>query len=115
VLDGAGWSIEFNHEANGVTHCVMLLVRGGGDPVTSIVKLCKDNGGVALDSSTGELLSLDSPSPKSWQEFQEYRDHVVGSTEQTPAKQNSLREHPGYVLSAIVLVVIVIIYFAWRR
>ncbi|MCA9449858.1 MAG: hypothetical protein KC931_22240, partial [Candidatus Omnitrophica bacterium] len=36
VLQGDGWSIEFNHQETGETATMMLHVRGGGDPITSI-------------------------------------------------------------------------------
>jgi hypothetical protein len=51
ILDDNGWSIEFNHQTNGATESLMLHVRGGGDPISAIVKLSKDNGWVAYDTS----------------------------------------------------------------
>ncbi len=115
VLEGKGWSIEFNHQTNGVTDCIMLLVRGGGDPVTSIAKLCQDNGWVALDSSNGELLNLNAPSSNSWQEFQGYRDHVVASKQQPLQRPNVSHEHPGLFLSVSTLVIIFAVYLARKR
>jgi len=114
VLEGKGWSIEFYHQANGATQDIMLSVRGGGDPVASIVKLCKDNGWVALDSSSGKLLNLDVPSSQSWQQFQAYRDQVVASTRE-PQRQVPHHEHPGGFLLIGLSAIIVVTYLIKRR
>lgn len=91
----------------------MLHVRGGGDPLPAIVSICKSNGWVALDCSSGELISLDAPSSKSWREFQGYRDQIVAST-QVAQRSSFVREH-AVMLSAGILVIIVIAYFVWQR
>src|SRR5436309_3480088 len=56
LLDGTGWSIEFNFQADGPVDHFMLHVRGGGNPITPIVALCKKNGWAALDTSTAEFI-----------------------------------------------------------
>jgi hypothetical protein len=114
VLQGNGWTIEFNHQATGKTDSIMLNVRGGGDPIASIVKLCKDNGWAAWDGSSGELLNLDAPSAKSWQEFQGYRDQVIASTGRPAESPKFVREHPGLFVSAGILVLVVVMYMAWK-
>jgi hypothetical protein len=115
VLEGKGWSIEFNHQTNGVADSIMLLVRGGGDPATSIVKLCKENGWVALDSSSGELLNLDAPSSKGWRQFQAYRDQIVASAVQPTQRSNVLREHPVLFISTGLWIIVGIVYLARKR
>ena len=77
TLEGKGWSIEFNTEAEGTVGDMMLHVRGGGDPLPAITKLCTQNGWVALDMSTGDYIELEAPSDASWKEFQGFRDSVV--------------------------------------
>jgi hypothetical protein len=114
VLEGRGWSIEFNHQTNGMTTSIMLHVRGGGDPLTAITSLCRSNGWVALDCSSGELIDLVAPSSKSWREFQEYRNQIGGST-QAAQKPNFVREHPELMLSVGLLAVAVIVHMARKK
>ncbi|MGD9127150.1 MAG: hypothetical protein PVH19_07195 [Planctomycetia bacterium] len=76
IVEGNGWSIEFNHQENGDTDQVMLHVRGGGNPITTIVNLCKANNWSAFDLSTGEFIDLSTPSEDGWVGFQAYRDKV---------------------------------------
>jgi len=77
MLDGEGYSIEFNLQAEGMVDGFMLHVRGGGDPVAAIVHLCKANRWVALDTSTGEFMDLDAPSREGWDSFCAFRDQVT--------------------------------------
>jgi hypothetical protein len=77
-LLGDGYSIAFNYQTAGEVDSFMLHIRGGGDPVSAIVRLCKSNGWVALDASTGNLMDLDAPSRESWTRFQAYRDRILG-------------------------------------
>lgn len=79
ILDGDGYSIEFNLLSNGVVDGFMLHVRGGGDPVSAIARLCSASGWVALNTSSGEFMDLDHPSHESWESFQSYRDQIVAT------------------------------------
>jgi hypothetical protein len=109
VLDGNGWSIEFNHQESGSTDSVMLHVRGGGDPISSIVKLCKETGWVAFDLQTGTLVDLTSPSDKSWKEFQGYRDRV-GTTVAVPATAapTILSERSiNFAISGVIMAIVI--------
>jgi hypothetical protein len=115
VLDGNGWSIEFNHETNGITDSIMLHLRGGSDPIVAIVKLCKDNGWVAYDTSADGLLDLAAPSAKSCQEFQAFRDKVIASTEQPPARPSLIRQHPVAFTSVGLLLIIIVGSLVVRR
>ena len=117
VLEGKGWSIEFNHQTNGITDSLMLLVRGGGEPVPAICQLCKANGWVALDSSTGQLMDLNAASSKSWEQFQKYRDEVTGSTQQplSARKLNIIRDHFGLFLFADLSIIALVLYLMWKR
>ena len=69
IFDGDGFSIEFNIGNEAITTDLMLHVRGNGDPVTPIVKLCRAYSWKGLDTSTGELLNADNPSSKGWRSF----------------------------------------------
>jgi hypothetical protein len=77
LLRGDGYSIEFSVRDEDVTETMMLYVRGGGDPVSAIAKLCKAAGWSALDTSTNQWLDPDNPSGEGWEGFQRYRDQVV--------------------------------------
>jgi len=79
VLEGDGYSIEFNLQESGEVDGFMLHVRGGGDPVSAIAGLCKAHRWVALDTSTGEFLDVNAPSHAGWADFQAFRDRVVES------------------------------------
>lgn len=81
VLEGDGFSIEFNFQAHGPVTGFMLHVRGGGDPITPIVAMCKLNGWAALDTSSGEFLDLAKPSVDGWESFQGFRDQIIGGIE----------------------------------
>jgi len=74
---GPGFSFEFNIQSEGPVDAFTIHVRGSGDPLPAIVSLCRANGWVAFDYSTGELLDLSNPSNESWERFQAYRDRIV--------------------------------------
>lgn len=63
TLEGSGWSIEFNTEATGSVESLMLHVRGEGDPLSAISRLCQSTGWYAFDTTTGEFLDSMSFSP----------------------------------------------------
>ena len=74
-LDESGYSIEFpmrDGELDGLT----LIVRGGGCPIPAIARLCHQNGWSAV--ADGELMNFGQPSSVSWDEWQSYRDQVIG-------------------------------------
>jgi hypothetical protein len=75
---GAGFSIEFNFQAAGPVDAFTLHIRGGGDPLPTIVTLCSRNAWVAYDYSTGEMIDLQPPARESWLAFQQYRDQITG-------------------------------------
>jgi len=95
ILDGDGYSIEFNFQEDGEVDSFMLHVRGGGDAISPIVSLCKTNGWVALDTSTGDFMDLESPSDDGWKEFQAFRDQVVASAAPLPWYRRLLRAWRG--------------------
>jgi len=109
MIDGDGWSIEFNHQDTGETDQIMLHVRGSGDPVTAIVKLCKTNNWSAFDTTSGEFINLDAPSTDGWTGFQAFRDRAVTQTVQEPEPKASYRLYLFIGLGIILLIVIVLI------
>ncbi len=92
VVDGDGWSIEFNigQEAE-VGQMMIWHVRGSGDPVTPIAALCKAQGWSPLDSVDSQFLDLDAPSTEGWEHFQAFRDQILakGGTFSDPMGMDS--------------------------
>jgi hypothetical protein len=65
---------------------------------------------VVYDPAANELIDLAAPSTKSWQEFQVYRDKVIGRTEEAPSKPNLIHQHPAALMGAGVILVIFILW-----
>ena len=114
VLDGPGWSIEFNHQKSGSTDSVMLHVRGGGDPISAIVKLCRETGWVAFDVQSEGLIDLKAPSDKSWKEFQGFRDKISASMSVPPKQPSAAENRPMFIGLSVILFALVI-WLIWRR
>ncbi|CAL9391148.1 hypothetical protein SUDANB121_01267 [Nocardiopsis dassonvillei] len=72
-----GWSMELGIGAEDPVESIMLHIRGGGDVVTTALRLARLLDCRALDCSDGGFLS-DEGDGDSWEEFQAYRDRVVG-------------------------------------
>ena len=114
VLEGDGWSIEFNHKTDGIADELMLHVRGGGDPIGAIVKLCRDNGWVAYDTTADAVIDLAAPWTRSWEEFQAFRDKAFSVA--NPSKGGPASIQPRRVMFILLgLVVLVIVYSLWKR
>lgn len=79
VLEDAedGWSMELGIGSADPVASIMLHIRGGGDPVTTALRLARLLDCRALDCSDGEFFA-DDGGGGSWEEFQAYRDQVTG-------------------------------------
>jgi hypothetical protein len=80
VLIHSDFTIEFNLQAEGGIEGFMLHVRGGGDPLMAICKVCSDNGWYPLDTSTGLFIDVNKPSSLGWEEFQQFRNNAIGAS-----------------------------------
>lgn len=76
--EAGGCSIEFNL-GSGTIEGLMLHIRGGGNPVPSIVNFCRENDWTAIDGDS----FLDEASVQSWQEWQKFRDQVTHHLKET--------------------------------
>lgn len=78
LFEGEGFTIEFSidEDEDPVTDA-MLHVRGGGDPLPSIVRVCKRGGWLAIDAGDGTAIDLDNPSRAGWEAFVGFRDQVL--------------------------------------
>ncbi len=92
VVQEAGYTLEFSFDdfedeedegeaaaAGAPVAGFMICVRGGGEPLLKIVKLCKANGWSLGDTGSGEEIDLDNPSNQGWKDFQAFRDKAAGS------------------------------------
>ena len=54
-----------------------IAVRGDGEPLPVLAKLCKPYGWNLGDAGTGEDIDLNKPSDPGWHEFKKFRDSVA--------------------------------------
>jgi hypothetical protein len=57
----------------------LISVRGDGEPLPTLAKLCKAHGWCLADAGSGEEIDLRKPSASGWQEFKTFRDGVARS------------------------------------
>lgn len=67
IYDGRAYSIDVQLPSRGVVDSIGLHVRGIGNPLPAIVRLCRQNGWVAFDSAAGTFVDLEDPSPAGWE------------------------------------------------
>ena len=103
LLDGFGWTIEFNHHATGPTNNIMLHVRGGGDVLPTIIRICRANEWVAFDTSTGQFIDLDSPSDEGWIGFQNFRDRVLHHIDEEKSQRTRTPKWAYTILGLITI------------
>jgi hypothetical protein len=77
IYQGDGFFIEFALGDDDPVIGITLLVRGGGDPVSTIVQLAQAMRWSVLDIATGQFLDLENPADSAWREFQAYRDRIM--------------------------------------
>ena len=76
IMEGDGFSIEFNIGNNENVDSIMLHIRGGGDPIQIIQGIMQEFKWESLDCSTGDFMELNNVSNESWTKFQTWRDKV---------------------------------------
>lgn len=77
IYIGEGFSFGFNVGDKPETEGFMVLVRGGGDAVASLLKFAVPNGWSLLDLSTSEWIDPNDPSHAGWEGFQAFRDRAL--------------------------------------
>jgi hypothetical protein len=60
-------SVDVELPSQGVVDSVALHLRGVGNPMPVIVRLCRQNNWVAFDSAAGTFLNLKEPSAEGWE------------------------------------------------
>jgi len=61
IYDGRAYTIDVQLPSRGVVDSIGLHVRGIGNPLPAIVRLCRQNGWVAFDSAAGTFVDLEDP------------------------------------------------------
>jgi hypothetical protein len=64
---GAAVSVDVELPSQGVVDSVALHLRGLGNPMPVIVRICRQNNWVAFDSVAGTFLDLKEPSAEGWE------------------------------------------------
>lgn len=81
MLEGPGYSFEFNMGDKDPCDGIMIHVRGGGDVIPGLLSFAKSTGWYLLDCSQSEWLHHCKDLEAGWDGFQSYRDHVIKTTE----------------------------------
>jgi hypothetical protein len=75
LYEGEGFTLEFFFK-DGLIRFFHIDVRGGGNPLQSLARLCSANKW-AVQDVTGKVVDLDLPSAPGWGEFTQWRDRAV--------------------------------------
>jgi len=90
VLDGPGYSIEFNVGDSDPVDSIMLHVRGSAEVVDVVADLLRGLDWRAVDCQTGEL--FDVPAARaSFGEWAAYRDRVIAAHQAPRPRRGLLR------------------------
>ena len=63
--------------AGGPISGFVVSVRGQGEPMPTLVKLCKAHGWTLADADDGEEIDLGAKSAPGWQDFKGFRDGIA--------------------------------------
>ena len=77
ILEGDGFSFEFNVGSEDPFDGFMIHVRGGGPAIIPLLRLAEATGWYLLDCSQGEWLHHCKDPEAGWVGFQAYRDKVI--------------------------------------
>jgi hypothetical protein len=69
--------VEFGFQEAGEVEMFVLYVRGSGDPIPLISKLCLENDWVAIDCSDLRKIEFDKDAASGWKRFTDYRDFII--------------------------------------
>ncbi len=84
---GEGFTLEF-FVRDGPISFFQMDVRGRGNPMPVLVRLCRGNKW-AIKDVEGEVVDLDLPSLPGWEEFKQSRDQAVGEIEEEPQMEDA--------------------------
>lgn len=77
ILEGDGFSIEFNAELDDPLESLMLHVRGDQGALVAIRKICDYSGWKAIDTTTGSYIDFDGNPDAGFAQWRRFRDQVA--------------------------------------
>jgi hypothetical protein len=75
LYEGEGFTLEFFLK-DGPIPFFHIDVRGGGNPLPSLARLCRANKW-AIEDVTGKVVDLDLSFAPGWEEFRQWRDRAI--------------------------------------
>lgn len=96
IFDGDGFSITFNFQETGTVDAFTLHIRGGGDPLSTIVRLCRENDWAAYDYSNGEMIDLDDRRTRAGDAFKATGIVCYGTRGRSVEKNSEVSERPPH-------------------
>lgn len=82
IINGNGYSIEFDMGCEESCDGFMLHVRGGEEALGAIMQIAKHFNARAFDTTSGEFLDRMQDSGSGFRQWREYRDRVIRKDEQ---------------------------------
>jgi hypothetical protein len=92
---GAAVSVDVELPSQGVVDSFALHLRGAGNPMPVIVRLCHQNGWVAFDSVAGTFLDLKAPSAEDWETGVLFRAQVQALAQFHRGRERQAAPPPG--------------------
>jgi hypothetical protein len=83
LYEGEDFTLEF-FCSDGPIAFLNVDVRGSGNPMPTLAKLCRANAWLLKEAATGKVLDLSGPAVE-WQTFTQWRDRALG---ELPGKQD---------------------------
>lgn len=95
VFNGDGCSVLlYGFEAHPLS-AIHAEVRGEGNPLSALAALCRPNGWVAVDDTSGEPVELADAAAEGWEMFQAFGDCIRESEDGGPASQGIVFSDEG--------------------
>lgn len=85
IIDTSKVNIEFNlGDEEDLGNNFMIHVRAGLDPTGEIARMCFENNWQAFDLSEGDYIDLNNPTQDSFNNWQDFKDHVINTIPKKP-------------------------------
>jgi hypothetical protein len=79
ILDGEGFSIEFNIGDGDPIETIILHARGSDSAIKAIQQICEYTGWRAIDTGTGDLINFSKNPAAGLRQWRSYRDQTAAS------------------------------------
>jgi hypothetical protein len=77
LYEGDEFSIRFFTSDSPQIRFLCAEVRGNGDPIPILAKLCVPNGWLVISDADKSVVELDSPNASQWDAFRNFRDKAI--------------------------------------